>query len=72
MVSDSDKFVSLQNVYKAKSEHDIEAVMSRIERLLLNINKPFDCINEQQVKIYCERFLGVKFSFENIFNKSYL
>ncbi len=54
MVSDSDKFVALQNVYKTKAQHDIDAVMSRVERLLLSINKPFDCINEQQVKVYCK------------------
>jgi amyloid beta precursor protein binding protein 1 len=53
MVSDSDKFVALQNVYKTKSQHDVEAVISRVERLLLNTNKPFDRINEQQVKVYC-------------------
>ena len=54
MVSDSDKFVALQNVYKSKAQHDIEAVMSRVERLLLNMNKPFDSINESQVKVYCK------------------
>ena len=54
MVSDTEKFVSLQNVYRAKSQSDIEAVMSRVERLLLNINKPYDFISEQEVKLFCK------------------
>jgi amyloid beta precursor protein binding protein 1 len=54
MISDSDKYVALQNVYKLKAQHDIESVMTRVERLLLNINKPYDYINEQQVKLYCK------------------
>lgn len=54
MFSDSEKYVAIQNVYKAKAQQDIEAVMSRVERLLLNINKPFDYINEQKVKLYCK------------------
>ena len=54
MISDSDKYVSLQNVYKSKAQHDIEAVMTRVERLLLNINKSYDCISENEVKLYCK------------------
>lgn len=44
----------MQNVYKTKAQHDVEAVMTRIERLLLNINKPYDYINENQVKLFCK------------------
>ena len=54
MISDSDKYVALQNVYKQKAQHDVEAVMTRVERLLLNINKPYDCISENEVKLYCK------------------
>jgi amyloid beta precursor protein binding protein 1 len=54
MMSDSDKFIALQNAYKTKSQHDLDSVMTRIERLLLNINKPYDYINENLVKIYCK------------------
>ena len=53
MISDSDKYVALQNVYKLKAQNDTEAVMTRVERLLLNINKPYDCISENEVKLYC-------------------
>ena len=60
MVSDSERFVSLQNVYRAKAQHDIEAVMTRVERLLLNINKPYDFINEQQVKLFCKNAYFLK------------
>ena len=54
MISDSDKYVALQNVYKHKAQHDTEAVMTRVERLLLNINKPYDSISENEVKLYCK------------------
>ncbi len=54
MISDSDKYVALQNVFKQKAQQDVEAVMTRVERLLLNINKPYDCINENEVKVYCK------------------
>ena len=57
MISDSDKYVALQNVYKQKAQHDVEAVMTRVERLLLNINKPYDCISENEVKLYCKCLL---------------
>ena len=53
MVSDTERFVALQNAYKVKSQHDVEAVMTRVERLLLNINKPYDYIDEQLVKLFC-------------------
>ena len=54
MVSDTERFVALQNAYKIKSQHDVEAVMTRVERLLLNINKPYDYIDEQLVKLFCK------------------
>jgi amyloid beta precursor protein binding protein 1 len=54
MVSDSEKFVALQNVYKLHAQHDVESVMSRVERILLNINKPYDSINEQKIRVYCK------------------
>ena len=53
MFSDSDKYVAVQNVYKSKAKQDIDSVMSRVERLLLNINKPYDYINEERIKLYC-------------------
>lgn len=60
MVSDTERFVSLQNVYKAKAQHDIESVLSRVERLCLNINKPYDFILEQQVKLFCKNSYFLK------------
>jgi amyloid beta precursor protein binding protein 1 len=57
MFSDSDKYVSLQNVYKSKAKQDIDSVMSRVERLLLNINKPYDYINEERVKLFCKKIV---------------
>ena len=53
MTSDSDKFIALQNVYKTKAQQDVNAVMGHLERLLLNVNKPYDNICESQVKLYC-------------------
>lgn len=53
-MSDSDKFIALQNAYKTKAQHDVDAVMTRIERLLLNMNKPYDYISEHFVKLMCK------------------
>jgi hypothetical protein len=60
MFSDTDKFIALLSVYKSKAQHDVEVIMQRIERILLTINKPYDYINEQEVKHFCkyhEKFL---------------
>ena len=54
MTSDTEKFVTLQTAFKTKAEHDIESVKTRVERLLLNINKPYDFIAEHLVKLFCE------------------
>ncbi len=55
MVSDTERFVALQNAYKSKAQQDIQSVMTRVERLLVNINKPYDFINEKLVKLFCIR-----------------
>lgn len=60
MVSDSDKYVAIQNVYKSKAQHDVDSVLSRVERILLNINKPFDYISEKEVKLYCKNVYHLK------------
>ena len=54
MVSDTSRFVALQNAYKTKAQQDIESVTSRVERLLLDINKPYDFIDVQLVKLFCK------------------
>jgi len=40
--------------YKTKAQQDIESVTSRVERLLLDINKPYDFIDVQLVKLFCK------------------
>lgn len=60
MFSDSDKFIALQNVYRSKAQNDVDIVMSRVERLLINIDKSYDCINEQLVKLFCKNAYFLK------------
>ena len=55
MFSDSDKFIALQNIYRSKAQNDVDIVMSRVERLLINIDKSYDCINEKLVKMFCKQ-----------------
>jgi NEDD8-activating enzyme E1 regulatory subunit len=60
MFSDSEKFINLQNVYRQKAQQDLEAIQSRIEQLLHNIDKPYDYISEHQVKLFCKNAYFLK------------
>jgi amyloid beta precursor protein binding protein 1 len=60
MFSDSERFISLQNIYRNKAQHDLEAITSRIEHLLYNIDKPYDFISEQQIKLFCKNAYFLK------------
>ncbi|KAJ8686158.1 hypothetical protein QAD02_021952 [Eretmocerus hayati] len=53
MVSDTDKFVSLQQIYHKQAQADVEAVWRRTLQLLRELGKPSDSILEKDVKLYC-------------------
>ncbi|XP_014230766.1 NEDD8-activating enzyme E1 regulatory subunit [Trichogramma pretiosum] len=53
MVADTEKFVSLQQVYHKQAGLDVEAVWRRTLQLLRQLGKPSDSIPEKDVKLYC-------------------
>lgn len=60
MFSDSEGFIALQNIYRSKAQHDLEAITSRIEQILYNIDKPYDYISEHQIKLFCKNAYFLK------------
>lgn len=60
MFSDSERFIGLQNIYRNKAQKDLEAITSHVEQLLYNIDKPYDYISEQQIKLFCKNAYFLK------------
>ncbi|KAM9493376.1 LOW QUALITY PROTEIN: NEDD8-activating enzyme E1 regulatory subunit [Clarias gariepinus] len=54
MISDSDKFISLQNVYREKALQDAAVVTKHIESHLQAVGKPVESISEQDIKLFCK------------------
>ncbi|XP_016841229.1 NEDD8-activating enzyme E1 regulatory subunit [Nasonia vitripennis] len=53
MVADTEKFISLQQVYHKQAVADVEAVWRRTLMLLRQLGKPSDSIPEKDVKLFC-------------------
>ncbi|XP_011497126.1 PREDICTED: NEDD8-activating enzyme E1 regulatory subunit isoform X2 [Ceratosolen solmsi marchali] len=53
MIADTEKFISLQQVYHKQANTDIEAVWKRTLQLLRQLGKPSDSISEKDVKLFC-------------------
>ena len=60
MFSDSERFIALQNIYRDKAQQDFEAITSRVEQILYNIEKPFDFISEHSIKLFCKNAYFLK------------
>uniref|UniRef100_A0AAR2LKR2 NEDD8-activating enzyme E1 regulatory subunit n=1 Tax=Pygocentrus nattereri TaxID=42514 RepID=A0AAR2LKR2_PYGNA len=54
MIADSDKFISLQNVYREKALQDAAVVAKHIQSHLQAVGKPPESISEQDVKLFCK------------------
>ncbi|KAM8876574.1 NEDD8-activating enzyme E1 regulatory subunit [Synchiropus picturatus] len=54
MIADSQKFVSLQNVYRTKAMEDAAAVCKHVESLLQSVGKSADSIPENDIKVFCK------------------
>ncbi|MCJ8750434.1 hypothetical protein PDJAM_G00265570 [Pangasius djambal] len=54
MISDSDKFINLQNVYREKAMQDAAVVAKHIESHLQAVGKPVESVSEQDIKLFCE------------------
>ncbi|XP_075045125.1 NEDD8-activating enzyme E1 regulatory subunit [Mixophyes fleayi] len=53
MISDSDKFIKLQNVYREKAKNDAAAVENYISKLLQSIGRPPESISERDIRLFC-------------------
>lgn len=53
MTADSEKYISLQQVYHNKAVSDVEAVWRHTVRLLVQLGRSSDSIPEKDVKLFC-------------------
>ncbi|KAG7315001.1 hypothetical protein KOW79_021089 [Hemibagrus wyckioides] len=54
MISDSDKFINLQNVYREKAMQDASVVAKHIRSHLQAVGKPAESISEQDIRLFCK------------------
>ncbi|XP_052010067.1 NEDD8-activating enzyme E1 regulatory subunit isoform X2 [Xyrauchen texanus] len=54
MIADSDKFISLQNIYREKAMTDAAKVSKHVESFLQSVGKPPESISEQEIKLFCK------------------
>ncbi|GFR05999.1 NEDD8-activating enzyme E1 regulatory subunit [Trichonephila clavata] len=54
MTSDTQSYIKLQNIYKAKADEDSHAMYTRVQQLLSNLGKPPNFISEHEVKVFCK------------------
>ncbi|CAL1290314.1 unnamed protein product [Larinioides sclopetarius] len=54
MTSDTQRYIKLQNIYKAKADEDAHIVYARVQQLLSNLGKPPNFISEHEVKVFCK------------------
>lgn len=54
MIADSQRFISLQNVYREKALQDAAVVAQHVETLLQSLGKPSESISEQDIRLFCK------------------
>ncbi|XP_020333703.1 NEDD8-activating enzyme E1 regulatory subunit [Oncorhynchus kisutch] len=54
MIADSEKFITLQNIYREKAMQDASVVSKHVESLLQSVGKPSESISEQDIKLFCK------------------
>ncbi|CAL8246966.1 unnamed protein product [Lota lota] len=54
MISDSQRFINLQNVYRDKALQDAAAVAKHVESLLQTAGKTPESISEKDIKLFCK------------------
>ncbi|XP_076370539.1 nedd8-activating enzyme E1 regulatory subunit APP-BP1 isoform X2 [Tachypleus tridentatus] len=54
MTADSERYIKLQNVYRAQATKDVNAISNRVQKLLLDLGKPQDLITEMDIKLFCK------------------
>ena len=53
MIADTEKYITLQQIYHKQAVADTEAVWRRTLQLLRQLGKPSDSISERDVKLFC-------------------
>lgn len=53
MIADTEKYITLQQIYHKQALTDTEAVWRRTLQLLRQLGKPSDSISEKDVKLFC-------------------
>jgi len=53
MVSDNESYIQLQRVYLAKAEADLQAISTRVARILEAVGKPATSISAGDIKLFC-------------------
>lgn len=53
MTADTEKYITLQQIYHKQAVSDAEAVWRRTLQLLRQLSKPSDSISERDVKLFC-------------------
>ncbi|KAG8196579.1 hypothetical protein JTE90_014140 [Oedothorax gibbosus] len=54
MTSDTNSYIKLQNIYRAKAEEDAQVIYRRAQDNLCRLGKPPNSISEQEVKVFCK------------------
>ena len=65
MVSDTKRYIELQNIYKNKAEGDVQRVEELVQESLVDLQLPEDYISKDEIQTFCRNsaFLQVQFGF---------
>lgn len=54
MTSDTNSYIKLQNIYKAKADEDAQVIYRRAQEILCKLGKPPNFISELEIKVFCK------------------
>ncbi|KAL1918633.1 uncharacterized protein VTP21DRAFT_2655 [Calcarisporiella thermophila] len=54
MKADTERYVLLQNIYRAKAKQDILSVTQRVHQLLGSLGRPADSIPSEEIETFCK------------------
>ncbi|KAK9709813.1 hypothetical protein K7432_008781 [Basidiobolus ranarum] len=60
MKSDTESYITLQNIYRQKAREDLLALKHRLENLLTSVNRSADSIAEEQIEVFCKNAAFLK------------
>ncbi|KAG7209174.1 hypothetical protein KM043_015312 [Ampulex compressa] len=59
MTADTEKYITLQQIYHKQAAADVESVWRRTLQLLRQLGKPSDSISERDVKLFCRHVADI-------------